>query len=1107
MDSNYLLRYRLGEEEWQEFPVVKNDILIGRGDDCDLILEHKEISRGHARLSWVEDETLLTDLGSSNGTYVDGQPLTPNMPVILSPGQLIMIGGFTLVLSAPGIEATCLAEDRVSRQDEILHLRYRFGRGEWQTYVLPDGETTVGRGDENDLVFEDEEVSRFHAVLTLAENKLLLRDLGSTNGTQVDGVSLIPHQDQPVLIGQFITIGSHVLYAEAPASVGVMHSASGTMVMPGQAFALGEAGAPKTMLDAEIAVAPTSVRTMNLASHDKVTIGRAADNQVVLNHPLVSRYHAVLERMGKRFCIRDLRSTNGVYVNEEKIEREAYLKDWDQIRIGPYVFVLSGQQLQGRIEEGIRIEARNVNQVVSSGLNLLKDISLTIESNEFLALVGMSGSGKTTFMNAISGYWPASHGQVLVNGITLYDHYDLFRDDIGYVPQKDIVHAELTPEMALDYVAQLRMPPDTSPHERQAVVREALKELDLTERKDIPISRLSGGQLKRVSIGVELLTKPRLFFLDEPTSGLDPGTEYDMMKLMRRLADQGRTIILITHATKNVMLCDKVIFLARGGNLAFYGAPEDALEYFDHHRTDRERREKDMEFDDIYRILNDESRGAPEVWRERYLQSQVYARLMGWDRPQAEPQAMAAPPSGRIQAKRRRLSSLRQFMILSSRNLKIITQDKVSLIMMIALAPVLGLMDFIWGTDLFDPVYGDVELIMSQWFMLAVVSLMAGSLSSIREIVKEADIYKRERVVNLRIFPYLMSKVWVGVVLAIYQAAILMAFRLFFVRPTIPSAADYFAFFITIFLGSLSGYLIGLMTSAIAPNQNTAMLLLIVVLVPQFLFSGALLPPDAMPLGKPVSVVMSSRWIWEGFIKATHMGDKIIADPCLAFPKSDRQHLPDVLKEDCPCMGESIFTDCADFPGILSPDFYDDIAKEKLAIPEPVEPPQPTAIPYPTALPSLTPIFTPTPLASPTPLPTPSDPFGMDAYMNAQRAQGQEQQDAIMDQFEEYRLQSQDQGQVYADIMDSQGDEYADMRQEQADEYTEAMQDYGDERAEWVKNREKAINSAESLLGAMYDDYGYVFSGSIVSRWMALGLIMAGYVTIMVIFQKRKDVV
>ena len=928
MDSQLVLKYRLGESNWQEFVVLKDEVYIGRGGENDLVLDDREVSRQHAQLSKRGEQWLLTDLGSSNGTLLDGQPLIPQTTHPVMPGQIMTIGGFSLMVFVPGMDATYVSDDAAARSESAFHLRYRFADGEWKTHILVTGESMIGRGEENDLPLDDDQISRHHAKIAVAGPNLFITDTGSTNGTQVGGVTLNPHQQYAIQVGQFITIGGVTLYVETPQEGGWLPAASGTMMMPGQVAAMAPAAADHTMLDAEISATPSAIRTMNLTAHEKVTIGRAVDNQVVLNHPLVSRYHAVIERMGKRFCIKDLRSTNGIYVNEERIDREAYLKDWDQIRIGPYIFVLSGDQLQGQVEQGIRIEARNINQQVSSTLNLLKDISINIEPNEFVALVGMSGAGKTTFMNAISGYWPASHGSVTVNGLDLYAHYDLFRNDIGYVPQKDIVHLELTPEMALDFVGRLRMPPDTSPAERQATVREALDVLDLTERKDIPIARLSGGQLKRVSIGVELLTKPRLFFLDEPTSGLDPGTEYDMMKLMRRLADQGRTVILITHATKNVMLCDKAVFLARGGNLAFYGAPEDALAYFDTYRTERERREKDMEFDDIYRILNDNARGKPEEWRERYLSSHIYAQIMGWDTAARStvPSQAQRPPTHK-----RRISGVRQFFTLSARNLKIILQDKISLVMMLALAPILGLMDFIWGKDLFDSVDGDVELVISQWYMLAIVAILAGSLSSVREIVKEADIYKRERAVNLKIFPYLMSKVWVGVVLAIYQAAVLMAFRIAFVRPVIPSTLDYVAFFVTLFLGSLSGYLVGLTISAIAPNQNSAMLLLITILVPQFLFAGALLPIDVIPGGRPISVVMSSRWVWEGFIKASHMGDKLMDDPCLTgFPKSDRQHLPDEVKDNCPCMGESIFTDCADFPGILSPDFYDDVAKEKL---------------------------------------------------------------------------------------------------------------------------------------------------------------------------------
>lgn len=1124
--SDHIIQYQVEDGEWHEFFLYEGDVLIGRDEDCDLLLDQIRVSRQHARLRWDGTHFYLTDLESSNGTFVNSEKLEPNVPFEVSPEQSIKIGECTLLLKAPpppppkndtplaGAEAikpdtprydaTVAGGDTNYGLTERFQLRYCFKGGEDKTHVLLSGKTSIGRGKENDLTLEDQEVSRHHAVIEIEGGSLWITDLNSTNGVTIDGLRLNPLERHQVSAGKKIAIGNHELYIETMEEMG--RSISGTMIMPGDAVWVDGVGASETIIETDMPTAPTPVRTMDLASHEKITVGRARDNHIVLNHPLVSRYHAVFERVGKRYRVKDLRSTNGVFVNKNRVENEVFLEDYDQIRIGPFSFEIAGQKLQGKIETGLKITAKNINQQVSETLNLLKNINLIIESNEFVSLVGMSGSGKTTFLNAISGYWPASHGQVLVNGIELYENYDLFRNDIGYVPQKDIVHTELTPKDALDYVAQLRMPPDTSKEERENVVQEVLIELDLLERQNVPISNLSGGQLKRVSIGVELLTKPRLFFLDEPTSGLDPGTEYDMMKLMRSLADQGRTVILITHATKNVMLCDKVVFLARGGNLAFYGAPEDALAYFDQYRTDRERREKKMEFDDIYRILDEESRGKPNEWRERYLQSSVYAEIMGTDSYQTKGRDKKGQQSEKLHTTKRRLSSLRQFFILSARNLKIMTQDKVSLAMMLALAPILGLMDFIWGRDLFDPVTGDVELVMSQWYMLSIVALLAGALCSVREIVKETDIYKRERAVNLRIFPYLMSKVWVGVVLAIYQAAILMAFRIFFVRPSIPTIQDYIALFITLLLGSLSGYLIGLMISAIAPNQNSAMILLITILVPQFLFSGALLPIDVMPGGRPISTVMSSRWIWEGLVKSTHMGDKLIVDPCLAF-EEDRQHLADSIKEDCACMGESIFEDCADFPGILSPDFYDEVAQEKLAINEPAEPPQPTAYPYPTALPSLTPIFTPTPLPSLTPLPTPADPRQMDSYLEDQRSQGQEQQDISMEQFENYRLESQDQGQVYADQMGVQSDEYADIRQEQADEYTSAMQEYGDERADWVKNREKAINSAETLLGSTYDDYGYVFRGSIISRWLASGAIMIIYVFIMVIAQKRKDVV
>src|SRR6266498_5058454 len=187
---------------------------------------------------------------------------------------------------------------------------------------------------------------------------------------------------------------------------------------------------------------------------------------------------------------------------------------------------------------------------------------------------------------------------------------------------------ELTIYQALDYAAQLRMPADTSAEERHKRVTEVLQDLDLLHRQDVQISRLSGGQQKRVSIGVELLTKPGLFFLDEPTSGLDPGMETELMRLMRRLADQGRTIIMVTHATKNVMLADKVVFLARGGYLTWFGPPEEALAYFDKFRSERDRRANPMEFDYIYTLLDQEELGSGADWAQRFRKDPAYRKYI-----------------------------------------------------------------------------------------------------------------------------------------------------------------------------------------------------------------------------------------------------------------------------------------------------------------------------------------------------------------------------------------------------------------------------------------------------------------------------------------------
>jgi ABC-type multidrug transport system ATPase subunit len=455
-----------------------------------------------------------------------------------------------------------------------------------------------------------------------------------------------------------------------------------------------------------------------------------------------------------------------------------------------------------------------------------------------------------------------------VNGTDLYRRFDAFRTDLGYVPQDDIIHKELTAEKALHYVARLRLPADMTATERREAVTEELETLGLIERKDVQVGSLSGGQRKRVSIGVERLTRPGLFFLDEATSGLDPGTENQLMRLLRQLADDGQTIVLITHATKNVTLCDQVIFLAAGGRLAYFGPPGEALGYFG---VDA--------FDEIYEQLQDER--SPEEWAERYRQSPQYGEYVAKRLRDAygerldtrpEPQAAeAGPAAGR--AKVKRPSAFRQFTVLTARQLDIMRTDRVNLLLMLLIAPVLGAMDLIaWPREVYDPFEGDASRAMVMLFMAVIIPFLIGALSSVREIVKEKAIYRRERTVNLRIVPYLLSKMAVGLLFALYTAAALLVLKLISVDFSHLGIEDLALVFLIIVLCVMSGAMWGLLISAVAPREEQAMLLLIVVVVIQMVFSGGILPLDQLgTAGEVIGSTTSSKWAYEALVDVTQV--------------------------------------------------------------------------------------------------------------------------------------------------------------------------------------------------------------------------------------------
>ena len=656
-----------------------------------------------------------------------------------------------------------------------------------------------------------------------------------------------------------------------------------------------------------------------------ITFGRAPDNAVVLNHPQVSGHHARMEQVQGGYRIIDMGSTNHVYVNAKRVTNQV-LQLGDEIRIGPFKLIFSGNVLTQHDESnGIRIDALHLIKKGNRNVVLINDISFAIPSRRFVAIVGGSGAGKSTLMDALNGLRPAQKGAVLYNGQDYYSHLAAFSTQLGYVPQEDIIHRDLTVERALYYAARLRLPEDFTEKQIKERINEVLDDVEMRHRRNLLVSKLSGGQRKRVSIALELLANPSVFFLDEPTSGLDPGLDRKMMLLLRKLADKGHTIVLVTHATNNINACDYICFLCQGGRLAYFGPPNEAKTYFG--KTD---------FAEIYTSLepSEENPKIPEEAETRFKQSPDYARYV------ADP--LRQGPSGRAGAIQdtaaikpaKRGNAWKQFFLLSMRYLELLLNDKVNLAILVLQAPIIGLMLFyLTASNTFDQsslvtcnnrqvfsqiaqtsgatvtdcaslrdflntpqgnqfaqqfsqqiaqqnppkeqadqspkeqtfqatiqpgIGADAQKIL---FIMAFAAVMFGCINGAREIVKEMPIYKRERAVNLGLAPYLFSKIAVLGLFSLAQSLILVLFvnaKAHFAHSILFSPV--LEIYISMALTSIAGLMTGLLISAVVPNNDRAMSLIPLPLIPQVVFAGVIFNLDSPQLLQVLGAFFSARW-------------------------------------------------------------------------------------------------------------------------------------------------------------------------------------------------------------------------------------------------------
>lgn len=595
-----------------------------------------------------------------------------------------------------------------------------------------------------------------------------------------------------------------------------------------------------------------------------VRIGRAPENEIVLDDLLVSRHHAQLQRLpAGGYELTDLGSHNGTFVNGRRIQK-AGLQELDVVSVGHCVFRLVGHVLEEYADTGeVSFEAVGLS-VLAAGVTLVDDVSLSIRESALVGVVGPSGSGKSTLLGALSGLRPAQRGVVLYGGRDLYAHYEELRQRIGVVPQDDVLHLELTVERALEYAAELRFPADVPRAERRRRVDEVLRELGLEGRRDVRIEQVSGGERKRVSVAVELLTKPSLLFLDEPTSGLDPGYERSLMELLRTLADGGRTVIVVTHSVQSIRLCDRVLVLAPGGRAAYFGPAQLAPAYFGR--------------EDFQEVFQDLSADVDVDWAGRFRAHPDHERYLAT--VEREPDAGGErDPS----VPERRGGWLGQFVTLTRRSVEVLAGDRRNLALLLLQAPVLGLLMLLAlpAGQLAPPDDGAIRLAAKGGLVLLILVLgvtWLGASNAAREIVKELPIFRRERAVGLSISAYLASKAVVLAGITILQAVVLVLLataRQGGPVDAVVLGSPRLELIVVVALAGLAAMALGLLVSALATKPERAMTVLPVLIIVQMILAMGGVFPEVVrqPVLKQLSYAAGTQWGFSAAASTTGLSD------------------------------------------------------------------------------------------------------------------------------------------------------------------------------------------------------------------------------------------
>ncbi len=783
-----------------------NDVVVGRDLRADVRIAHPLTSRAHLILRFDQGRWLAIDNGSLNGMYVNGQ-------------------------RAPVID------------------------------ILDGSGVNIGNPDGPRLTFE---VGRHQGLVGTPPQTTSIPVAGRPGSawpTQPPHAPARapgpPPRSQPIY-----PPSQPPRYPSGPAPSGQPYSSS-----PPRSYPSPPGGASEADLQAPTSMGPTAQPRHsdgNLATSmlkilrpgrsveapaGSIKIGRATDNDIVIADVLASRHHATLLPTPGGGEIRDNKSINGTFVNGTRVDA-AMLRDGDVVTIGNVDLVFSGGMLARRTETEAAtrtggLDVYGVTWTIEDNKTLLDNISLTARPGTLTAIIGPSGAGKSTFARLVAGYTHPTNGKVTFEGHDVHTEYASLRSRIGMVPQDDVVHGQLTVRQALMYAAELRLPPDTTTADREQVVMQVLEELEMSNHLETRVDKLSGGQRKRASVALELLTGPSLLILDEPTSGLDPALDRQVMTMLRQLADAGRVVLVVTHSLTYLDVCDQVLLLAPGGKTAFCGPPSQIGPQLG-----------TTNWADIFSAVA----GDPETASRNFQERQGPQPPT----PQAGPPADLGKPS--------QTSVLRQFSTIARRQMRLIVSDRGYFIFLALLPFIMGVLSLsVPGATGFGPPdkLSDAPNQPGQVLVLMNVgAIFMGTALTIRDLIGERAIFLREQAVGLSTTAYLLAKICIYSVFAIVQSGIVTAITLIGVglpkNGGLVLGSSETAAAVELFIGmaatTVCAATVGLALSALAKSNEQIMPLLVVAIMSQLVFSGGMIPVTGrIPLDQ-MSWLTPARW-------------------------------------------------------------------------------------------------------------------------------------------------------------------------------------------------------------------------------------------------------